>query len=106
MDASKYKEFLGALENPEALERRLIKLGKQERFAFRVSLFLDLVFFFSLAVGLFSFSKRGEFGSMAFLAPMMAISAVVQLVVMKATQSEIRSLLLFRKLREEGSRFS
>ncbi|MCW1921725.1 hypothetical protein OKA05_04120 [Luteolibacter arcticus] len=102
MFLSKDEGFVAALENPELLESRLASLTKDRRRALVLHWFATAVFFFTFFVGIGVYMKSREVGPMAFVVPLMVSMSVQQLATVVSAQNELRTLLMFKKLRNEG----
>jgi hypothetical protein len=102
MFLSKDSVFVAALDNPEQLESRLVSLAKDRRMALILHWVATTVFFFSFFVGLAVYMKSQKIGPMAFVVPMMVAMSVQQLATVISSQNEIRTLLMFKKLRDQS----
>jgi hypothetical protein len=97
---SRDRDFEEALADPVALEQRLALLQKDRKRALIMSVVLISVFCLSAFLALAVHYKTKTIGQHVIIAPMMAFLALQQFVAVISYQNDIRTLLVFKKLRQ------
>ena len=97
---SRDRDFEEALADPVALEQRLALLQKDRKRALIMSVVLISVFCLMVFLALAVHYKTKTIGQHVIIAPMMAFLALQQFVAVISYQNDIRTLLVFKKLRQ------
>ena len=101
---SKDSQFIEALENEEAFEKRLSDLRKVRKISF-FSWIATTLSFFVVCISVLTVVSRGiqSIGPMAVVIPLLLFASLGQLVSIVAAQGEIRTLLAFKNLKDMQS---
>ena len=97
---TKDDKFAEALESDEALEKHLESLRKARKWSFILLIFTTCVFFFSIFSSLLSLMKVQHPGVTTGVACVMLLGCIQQSTTVLSCQSDIRTLLAFKKLKQ------
>ena len=94
-------EFKNALESPTALDQRLASLEQTRDITGGLLFILNAVLAIGIAATIWGIGKGAEPGPTLSILPLLILGSLVCYTRKSAVQNEIRTLLVFKKLRDQ-----